>query len=84
MFTGIPFSQNAYSENNDSVSYLAEVRATFSSGENTPFWLVNNLQGLGSPEKTTAGLEERSSKRLTLKENSHGEPDWILSGGGMP
>lgn len=27
------------------------MRATFSGGENTPFWLVNNLQGLGSPEK---------------------------------
>lgn len=35
----------------DSIRYLGEVHATFSSGENTPFWLVNNLQGLGSPEK---------------------------------
>lgn len=35
----------------DSLRYEAEVRATFSSGENTPFWLVSNLQGLGSPEK---------------------------------
>lgn len=35
----------------DSLRYFGEVRATFSGGENTPFWLVNNLQGLGSPEK---------------------------------
>ena len=35
----------------DSVRCFAEVKASFSSGENTPFWLVNNLQGLGSPEK---------------------------------
>ena len=35
----------------DSLRYEAEVRATVSSGANTPFWLVSNLQGLGSPEK---------------------------------
>lgn len=35
----------------DSLRYEAEIHATFSSGRNTPFWLVNNLQGLGSPEK---------------------------------
>lgn len=35
----------------DSLRYDAEIRATFSSGANTPFWLVNNLQGLGSPTK---------------------------------
>lgn len=35
----------------DSIRYLGELRATFSGDENTPFWLMNNLQGLGSPEK---------------------------------
>jgi hypothetical protein len=35
----------------DSITYLAETRATFSGGDNTPFWLVNNLQGLGSIKK---------------------------------
>ncbi len=35
----------------DSIRYFGEVRATFSGGEYTPFWLMNNLQGLGSPEK---------------------------------
>lgn len=64
MFTGIPFSQNAYSENNDSVSYLAEVRATFSSGENTPFWLVSNLQGLGSPEKNNGWVRGAVFKKI--------------------
>lgn len=35
----------------DSLRWNVELNATFSTGENTPFWLVNNLQGLGSPEK---------------------------------
>lgn len=35
----------------DSLRYDFNVHATLSSGENTPFWLVSNLQGLGSPEK---------------------------------
>jgi len=38
---------------NDSIRYEAEVRATVSGGENTPFWLANNLHGLGSPEKNS-------------------------------
>lgn len=41
----------AKGERLDSIRYLAEGRATFSSGQNTPFWLMNNLQGLGSPRK---------------------------------
>ena len=36
---------------NDSIRYEAETVATFSGGEYTPFWLMNNLQGLGSPTK---------------------------------
>lgn len=44
----------------DSLKYDAKINATFSTGENTPFWLVNNLQGLGSPQKNsgfvTAGI----------------------------
>lgn len=31
-------------------SYKVETRATFADGENTPFWLVSNIHGLGSPE----------------------------------
>ena len=30
--------------------YSGEVRASFAGGENTPFWLVSNIHGLGAPE----------------------------------
>lgn len=33
---------------NDSIRYKAEVNATFATGGTTPFWMVNNLQGLSS------------------------------------
>lgn len=36
---------------NDSLRYEAELHTTVSAGQNTPFWLVNNLQGLGSVKK---------------------------------
>lgn len=35
----------------DSLRYEIKLHPTFSSGKNTPFWLVSNLQGLGSPKK---------------------------------
>lgn len=43
---------SAYSNNLgiDSLVYGLETRATVSGGENTPFWMVSNLYGLGSPE----------------------------------
>lgn len=41
----------AFAEKPDSLRYFGEIKADFSAGQNTPFWLVNNLQGLGSPEK---------------------------------
>ncbi|MDE5886381.1 MAG: capsule assembly Wzi family protein [Muribaculaceae bacterium] len=44
-------AMSAFSEKPDSLRYFGEIKADFSAGENTPFWLVNNLQGLGSPEK---------------------------------
>lgn len=44
-------SMGAHTLSPDSLYYEAETHATFSGGENTPFWLMNNLQGLGSPEK---------------------------------
>ena len=34
---------------NEFFHYKAETRASFAGGENTPFWLVSNLHGLGSP-----------------------------------
>ncbi|MDE6298221.1 MAG: capsule assembly Wzi family protein [Muribaculaceae bacterium] len=45
------FLPDAWAEKADSLRYEGEVRATFSGGDYTPFWLVNNLQGLGSPQK---------------------------------
>lgn len=48
----IPISTTeAKGEWNDSIRYKGEINATFSGGRNTPFWLVNNLQGLSSVEK---------------------------------
>ncbi|MBD5270501.1 MAG: capsule assembly Wzi family protein [Bacteroides sp.] len=38
---------------NDSIRWNAELNATFSAGENTPFWLVSNLQGLSSVERNS-------------------------------
>lgn len=40
-----------HAERPDTLRYFGEVNASFSVGQNTPFWLVNNLQGLGSPKK---------------------------------
>lgn len=44
-------SSYAHETSGDTVRFFAETRASFSAGENTPFWLMNNLQGLGSPRK---------------------------------
>ncbi|MDE6335677.1 MAG: capsule assembly Wzi family protein [Muribaculaceae bacterium] len=35
----------------DSLRYETEIYATSSSGKNTPFWLLSNRQGLGSPKR---------------------------------
>ena len=48
----------------DSIRYEAEIHATFSGGENTPFWLVNNLQGLGSNEKNNGYVRAAVFKDL--------------------
>ena len=37
-------------ENNLVLHYQAETRASFAGGANTPFWLISNIRGLGSPE----------------------------------
>lgn len=37
----------------DGVRYSAETQMSFSSGEHTPFWLVNNRQGLSSIQKNS-------------------------------
>lgn len=46
-----PYSKaSTFEENPDLITYRGEVRASFAGGENTPFWLVSNIHGLGSPE----------------------------------
>ena len=54
-FISAIFKGNADSElpkdSTRSISYYVETRASFSSGDYTPFWLVSNLQGLGAPKK---------------------------------
>lgn len=57
-------SNSANGEDDDSIIYLAEVRANFSAGQNTPFWLMNNLQGLGSPLKNNGYLRGAVFKNL--------------------
>lgn len=32
------------------LTYEIETRASFAGGENTPFWLISNIDGLGSPQ----------------------------------
>ena len=48
----------------DSLRYNIESRATVSGGEHTPFWLVNNMQGLGSPEKNSGYVRSGVFKNL--------------------
>ncbi|MCH5236866.1 MAG: hypothetical protein J1E95_03610 [Muribaculaceae bacterium] len=48
----------------DRISYDIESHATFSGGENTPFWLVSNLYGLGSPEFNNGWVRGKIQKNL--------------------
>lgn len=41
---------------NDSVMYRGEAVFSFAGGQNTPFWLVNNLQGMSSIRKNNGYL----------------------------
>lgn len=59
----------AYASDSDNltlkeIEYDVEVRANFAGGENTPFWLVSNLQGLGSPVLNNGWVRGRVSKNL--------------------
>ena len=51
-----------------SLTYFVESRATFASGEHTPFWLVSNYQGLGTPKKNNGWV--RGSLNKYLNESS--------------
>lgn len=48
----------------DSLYYKAETRATFAGGENTPFWLVSNMHGLGTPKFNSGYMRGRLEKPL--------------------
>lgn len=52
LFTMLHFVMPLYAQKipKDSIVYNVEAVPTFSTGENTPFWLVSNIHGLGSPE----------------------------------
>lgn len=57
LLTALLFAlSGARAERPDSLRYEAELRATASAGQYTPFWMVNNLHGLGSPEKNNGFL----------------------------
>ncbi len=49
---------------NDTIRYEGEVHATVSAGQHTPFWLVNNLSGLGSIEKNNGYVRAAAFKDL--------------------
>lgn len=46
------FSMNAVELPDSTYSYAAEIAGALSGGKSTPFWLVNNRQGLSSLDKT--------------------------------
>lgn len=62
----------AHGEWNDSIRWKAEVNATFSTGQETPFWLVSNLQGLPLRKKTTDTCAFQHSTIWILLADSRG------------
>ena len=44
-------------------TYMAEIQGALSSGEHTPFWLMNNRQGLSSIEKRNGYLRAAIYRR---------------------
>lgn len=54
VLSAAPFKANA--EWNDSIRYHGEIGATFSGGQHTPFWMVNNRYGLSSTERNNTWL----------------------------
>ena len=54
------------------IEYRGTVRASFAGGENTPFWLVGNIHGLGSPEFNNGYVRGEIYKRM----NSEARFSW--------
>ncbi|MCH5238632.1 MAG: hypothetical protein J1F38_00240 [Muribaculaceae bacterium] len=70
MMMSAPESDNP--DDISSISYKAETRASFAGGENTPFWLVSNIHGLGSPEFNNGYVRGEVTKSL----NESKKFDW--------
>lgn len=49
----------------DTIFYRIDSRASFAGGENTPFWLVSNLHGLGSPQFNNGYVRGEIRKELS-------------------
>ena len=50
----------------ETMEYKAEVLTTVSGGEHSPFWLVNNQQGLGTPKRDFGYVRGEAIKKLNL------------------
>lgn len=59
-----------------SLFYRIEGNATFSGGENTPFWMISNIHGLGDPELNNGYLRGQIYKPMKEEKSF----DW---GGGI-
>ena len=83
---GTYFPCNGAEEISDSVIYKIETNATFSGGENTPFWLVSNKFGLGSPQFNNGfvrgGIEKQisSEKRFSWGAGIDLVGEWNIPG----
>lgn len=61
--TAFPAFSESIRNENISLDYNVEAHSTFAGGENTPFWLVSNIEGLGSPEFNNGYIRGRVYKR---------------------
>ena len=66
LFWGLIFGYGfSLAETSDlTFDYKVESRATFSEGANTPFWLVSNIYGLGSPELNNGFVRGQFGKQI--------------------
>ena len=55
---------STYATGIDSLRYNIQTRAAFSSDAHNPFWLVSNLQGLGSPLKNSGYVRAATFKDI--------------------
>lgn len=63
------------------VFYDIETRASFAGGENTPFWLVSNIHGLGSPQFNNGYVKGEIYKPLNTRKRWSWGAGADLSGG---